>query len=288
MTYRECYEKGQTALTQAGVPEAELNARLLLEHICGTDRNTLLAHGDRIVSESEETAYEELLHKRCQRIPLQHLTGVQNFMGLDFQVNTNVLIPRLDTEILVEEVLKHLHDGMRILDMCTGSGCILISLLHYSNGCSGTGADISGKALEIARQNAGRLLEKGDSAGQAGESGRVCFIQSDLFERISGQYEIIVSNPPYIEKDVIPDLMPEVKDHEPLLALDGGEDGLDFYREIIEQSPSYLCGGGMLFLEIGYNQGEAVKQLLEQKGFHNVYVVQDYAGLDRVAYGTWF
>ena len=278
MNYRECYEKGKNMLLESGVPEPELDARFLLEFICRTDRNTLLVHGDREVTEPEQSAYEALLEKRCARIPLQHLTGMQNFMGLDFLVNEHVLIPRQDTEILVEEVLKNLHDGMRVLDLCTGSGCILISLLHYTNGCSGVGADISGEALAVAGKNAMRLL---------GEQ-RLNFVQGDLFENISGQFEIIVSNPPYIEPQVIPELMPEVREHEPLAALDGGVDGLDFYRKIVAESPRYLCGGGMLFFEIGYNQGEAVKQLMMRTGFHEVCVLQDYAGLDRVVYGTWF
>lgn len=278
MNYRECYEKGKNMLWESEVPEPELDARFLLEFICGTDRNTLLVHGDREVTEPEQSAYEALLEKRCTRIPLQHLTGMQNFMGLDFLVNEHVLIPRQDTEILVEEVLKNLHDGMRVLDLCTGSGCILISLLHYTNGCSGVGSDISGEALAVAGKNAVRLL---------GEQ-QINFVQGDLFENISGQFEIIVSNPPYIERQVIPELMPEVREHEPLAALDGGVDGLDFYRKIVAESPRYLCGGGMFFFEIGYNQGEAVKQLMMRTGFQEVCVIQDYAGLDRVVYGTWF
>ena len=278
MKYRECYEQGKTVLKQADVPEAELDARLLLEYICGTDRNTLLAHGDREVSGKEQADYAGLIRRRSQRIPLQHLTGVQNFMGLDFRVNEHALIPRQDTEILVEEVLKYLHDGMRILDLCTGSGCILVSLLHYSNGCSGMGTDISKEALELAQENAARLLDTEEAD----------FIQGDLFEGVTGKFEVIVSNPPYIESSVIPELMPEVRAHEPMLALDGGEDGLEFYRRIIAQSPAYLAGGGMLFFEIGYDQGEQVKQMMLQAHFREVCVVQDYAGLDRVVYGTWF
>ncbi|MBR1853633.1 MAG: peptide chain release factor N(5)-glutamine methyltransferase [Lachnospiraceae bacterium] len=293
MNYRECYEKGKATLRQAGVPEAELDARLLLEYVCGTDRNTLLVHGDREVTGKEQSVYEKLLERRRERVPLQHLTGVQNFMGLDFQINEHVLIPRQDTEILVEEVLKNLHDGMRILDMCTGSGCILTSILHYSNGCSGIGVDISAEALAVAEKNALQLLcGQREAIAGGGSDGRskeqIQFVQSDLFEKVSGKFEIIVSNPPYIERQMISELMPEVREHEPFSALDGGTDGLDFYRRIISQSPSYLCGGGMLFFEIGYNQGEMVKQLMIQTGFKEVLIKQDYAGLDRVIYGTWF
>ncbi|MGN0400680.1 MAG: peptide chain release factor N(5)-glutamine methyltransferase [Acetatifactor sp.] len=274
MNYRAAYEKGKGALTVAGIQEGELDARLLLELVCGTDRNTLLVHGDRELTADEEKRYLELIRKRSQRIPLQHLTGVQDFMGLEFRVNEHVLIPRQDTEILVEEVLQNLHDGMRILDMCTGSGCILISLMHYTNACTGVGADLSGEALQVARENAKRL------------SSEAVFVQSDLFENIEGMFDVIVSNPPYICNSVIETLMPEVRDHEPRAALDGGEDGLDFYREIIRKSKEHLMKGGMLFFEIGCDQGQAVSGLMEKNGFLEVQVRKDYADLDRVVYGT--
>ncbi len=304
MTYGELYRRGRDALEAAGVPEAELDARLLLEWVCGTDRSDLLAHGDRERSAGEQEEYERLIAGRKGRIPLQHLTGVQAFMGLEFAVDGHVLVPRQDTEVLVEEALRNLHDGMRILDMCTGSGCILISLLHYSNDCRGVGADISGEALAVARGNAERLLgasacawmrdgtEVLDGCGAddppcaEDRQGRISLIESDLFHGIEGRFDIIVSNPPYIRSGEIPGLMPEVREHEPVLALDGGEDGLDFYRRILEGCRAHLCGGGMLFLEIGYDQGEAVSGLLEEAGFLEVAVVKDYAGLDRVVCGT--
>lgn len=298
MEYREAYNLGKVVLSAASVPEAETDARLLLEFVCGTDRNTLLAHGDREVTGNQESAYRELLEKRSQRIPLQHLTGVQDFMGLEFAVDEHVLIPRQDTEILVEEVLQHLHDGMQVLDMCTGSGCILISLLHYSNNCEGVGVDVSEEALRVAEQNAVKLLGaravrnlSGD-LGEAAESQdrfvgtHVRFVQSDLFEKVEGKFDLIVSNPPYIQRDVIDTLMPEVRDYEPRLALDGSEDGLLFYRRILEECPRYLQKGGMLFLEIGYDQGPAVSLLMEQAGFLGVMLISDYAGLDRVVCGT--
>ncbi len=279
MKYQECYLKGKDALANAGVEEAALDARLLLEHVCGTDRNYLLVHGDREVYGEQEAEYFESIQKRASRIPLQHITGVQNFMGLDFCVNEHVLIPRQDTEILVEEVLRQMSDGSRILDMCTGSGCILISLLHYSNWCDGVGADVSGDALKVARNNASRLLAKKEQTSYA-------FVESDLFRQIEGEFDIIVSNPPYIASDVIETLMPEVREHEPRMALDGTEDGLFFYRRIVAESEKYLKNGGMLYFEIGYDQGQAVKSLMEQAGFREVVVVKDYAGLDRVVYGT--
>lgn len=290
MNYRTVFEEGKEALTAAGIAEAKLDARLLLEHVCGTDRNTLLVHGDREVTKEEREGYRRLIEKRADRIPLQHLTGVQEFMGLEFCVNDRVLIPRQDTEILVEEALRNLHDGMRVLDLCTGSGCILISLLYYSNNCLGVGTDLSAEALETAKENANRLLGA-EALRAAWPDGAACgrrisFLQSDLLERVEGQFDMIVSNPPYIRTEVIRTLMPEVRDHEPVLALDGGEDGLCFYRRIVKESVPCLMRGGMLFLEIGYDQGEAVRRLMEDAGFLAVKIIKDYSGLDRVVCGT--
>lgn len=275
MTYRALFETGCGMLARAGVAESDLDARLLLEFVCHTSRHDLLVHGERRVEEGNRERYLELIAKRGERIPLQYLTGVQEFMGLEFLVNEHVLIPRQDTEILVEEVMRNLHDGFRILDMCTGSGCILLSLLHYSNDCTGVGVDISAQALRVAEKNAGRLKESG-----------VRFLQSDLFERVEGKFEIIVSNPPYIRSEVIGTLAEEVRLHEPPEALDGMEDGLFFYREIIGKGREYLCGGGQLFFEIGYDQAQAVTGLMESAGYRDVVTVKDFAGLDRVVYGS--
>lgn len=288
MTYRELFFQGKGTLAAAGIAEADLDARLLLEYVCGTNRNDLLVHGDREVTEEQRERYEAMLIRRAKRIPLQHLTGVQEFMGLEFQVNGHVLIPRQDTEILVEEVLKHLHDGMRVLDMCTGSGCILISLLHYSNDCQGVGADISVDALKVARENAEKLLNVGTETSEncAELTGNIQFVESNLFENVIGKFDIIVSNPPYICSEVIETLAPEVRDHEPRGALDGTADGLFFYRKIVEESKAYLVGGGKLFFEIGYDQSESVSELMKHAGFVEVEVLKDYAGLDRVVYGT--
>lgn len=276
MQYQEIYRQGVSALEKAGIEEAALDARLLLEEVCGTDRTVLHAHGDRKVTGPEEKQYLGKIKERAKRIPLQHILGKTEFMGLTFLVDENVLCPRQDTEILVEEVLKYLHDGMRILDIGTGSGCILLSLLHYSNDCQGVGADISEKALETAKRNAAGLAEEHAS-----------FVKSDLFENIEGKFEIIVSNPPYIRDGEIDGLMPEVREHEPHLALSGGEDGLVFYRKITEKAREYLPGGGMLFYEIGWNQGEAVKNMMEAAGFEEVEIARDFSGLDRVVFGTW-
>lgn len=273
MNYKDSYDWGRRILEAAGIQEADWDARLLLETICGTDRNTLLVHGERPLSREEESKYQDWIQKRAQHIPLQHLTGEQEFMGLTFLVNEHVLIPRQDTEILVEEVMREMTDGSRILDMCTGSGCILLSLLHYSNDCLGTGADLSREALAVARENARRL------------GIQACFLCSDLFDKIEDKYDIIVSNPPYIQTGVIGGLMDEVRLHEPLSALDGGEDGLVFCRKILEGCGKHLVRGGSLYFEIGYDQGEAVKGLMEKYGFSQVRVVKDFAGLDRVVSG---
>lgn len=280
MTYRECYEQGCRTLQAAGIEEATLDARLLLEAVCGTDRNDLLVHGEQPVAPQAEEKYLNWIRQRAEHIPLQQLTGEQDFMGLTFSVNEHVLIPRQDTEILVEEVLKELHDRMRILDMCTGSGCILLSLLHYSNDCEGLGVDLSAEALKVAGRNALKALtpEKAEHAH---------FLQSDLFEKVEGKFEIIVSNPPYIASAEVEKLMPEVRDHEPRMALDGTEDGLLFYRRIIKEAGKHLVSSGMLFFEIGYDQGQAVSQLMRTEGYREVQVVQDYAGLDRVVFGTY-
>ena len=279
MTYRELYDYGVGELKQVDISEAELDARLLLEYVCRTDRNTLLVHGESVRSPIEEEFYKITIGKRKQHIPLQHITGEQEFMGLVYKVNEHTLIPRQDTEILVEEAMRYLGDGMRILDMCTGSGCILLSLLKYSNECEGIGIDISEKALLVAKENAERLCLN------------ATFLCGDLFEPLVGfvsdktrdrLFDIIISNPPYIPSDVIQELMPEVRDHEPLAALDGMEDGLYFYRKIIEKAPLYMRRSGMLFFEIGCDQAEAVSSILREKGFGKIEVIKDYAGLDRV------
>lgn len=280
MTYREVYQEGVKVLTEAAIAEAALDARLLLEYVCKTDRNTLLAHGDREVTGEEQEQYLETIARRAAHVPLQHITGEQEFMGLTFAVNNKVLVPRQDTEVLVEEVMRNLHDGMRILDMCTGSGCILLSLLQYSNDCTGVGVDLSTDALAVARGNYERIRQQKPEM-------EASFLESDLFTKVEGRYDIIVSNPPYIRSDVIPNLMPEVRDHEPMMALDGTEDGLFFYREITKKAKDYLNRGGMLYYEIGCDQAEEVCAIMETEGFREIEVVKDFAGLDRVVYGSW-
>lgn len=277
MKYRELYQKGVETLKQAGIPEAELDARLLLEHICQTDRNVLLVHGDREIEEEQSGHYLEAIQIRKKRIPLQHITGKTEFMGLEFVVSRNVLIPRQDTEILVETALKHLHDGMKILDMCCGSGCILLSLLHYSNDCLGVGVDLSDEALQIAKENAKRL------------SLEARWIRSDLYTELDAtkKFDLLVSNPPYIRTSEIENLMPEVKEYEPYMALDGREDGLFFYRELLKGAPAYLNRGAVVLFEIGCDQGVDVSDLMKRMNMIEVQIIKDYAGLDRVVSGVF-
>lgn len=283
MTYREFYEYGKSRLAEAGIAEAGLDARILLEYVCHADRNELILYADRERSSMEEQFYRMVIEKRASRVPLQHITGEQEFMGLSFQVNEHVLIPRQDTEILVEEAMRHLGDGMRILDLCTGSGCILLSLLKYSNECEGIGIDISEEALKTARENAERLgldavFLAGDLFGPLAD-----FMSERTPDRL---FDMVVSNPPYIETAVIDTLMPEVREHEPFCALDGGADGLQFYRRILAEAPAHMRRGAVLLFEIGCGQGEAVARLMQETGFVQVEVLQDYAGLDRVVCGS--
>ena len=277
MTLKEAYEYGQEQLKNAGIDDADLDAWYLLEHVTRITRAGYFMDMNRALNENEETEYREFLTIRAKHVPLQHITGVQEFMGLEFSVNEHVLVPRQDTEVLVESVLKVLEPGMHVLDMCTGSGCILISLMKLCGfaDVSGAGVDVSEEALQVARGNAERLGVD------------PIWISSDIFSKVEGQYDVIVSNPPYIRTDVIEELKEEVKFHDPFIALDGKEDGLYFYRRIVEESPSYLKKGGKLFFEIGHDQGQAVSRLMTEAGFSNVTVKKDLAGLDRVVFGVY-
>ena len=278
-TYREICSEGAEALAAVleQEREAQLDARLLLEHVCGTSVQTLLLEGDRPVSESDADLYRELIKRRCSREPLAYILGKWDFMGLEFGVSSHVLIPEQDTENLVEEVMRELCDGDRILDLCTGSGCILLSLLHYSNATTGVGTDLSEEAIAAARENAERL----------GLSDRSEWRTGDLFEAVRPEerFDIIVSNPPYIESGIIAELEPEVRIHEPRMALDGGDDGLDFYRRIIPEAADHLVTGGMLFLEIGYDQADQVSALMKDAGYYEVRAIKDYGGNDRIVCG---
>lgn len=273
MTYKETIDLGIRILELAGMEEAENDAWLLLSKECKMDRTAYYMHMKDEILPEQLNEYKGLIKKRAERVPLQYITGEQDFMGLTFHVNSNVLIPRQDTETLVEEAIKLVEPGMSILDMCTGSGCIIISILKKCSGIQGTGSDISKQALNVAKENA-KL-----------NNVAVDFERSDMFENLSDKYDMIVSNPPYIRSDVVPTLMPEVCEFEPLDALDGHEDGLYFYRKIIKECKSFLKEDGKILFEIGNDQGQAVSDMLTYAGFRNVRVIKDLAHNDRVVVG---
>ena len=292
MTYREALAWGQEQLRMAEVPDFALDAGYLLEFTSGRKHIDLVLDGREQMTDALFEKYRDCVRRRAQRIPLQQITGSQAFMGLDFMVNEHVLCPRQDTETLVEEgltILASLQSGsaknsqanadreIRLLDLCTGSGCILISLLALARGqetpIHGLAADLSPEALAVARENAKR---NGVSAA---------FVLSDLFAEIEGSFDLITANPPYIPSGQLEDLMPEVRDHEPRMALDGDEDGLAFYRRIAGQAPDYLREGGWLLMEIAFDQGQAVRQMLADGPFEEIEIIQDLSGRDRVLKG---
>ena len=264
-------------LEEAKVQDAETEVRLLLKTYANISEADLYADPElEVTSETVLKTLDDAVEKRCSRIPLQHILGKTCFMGFDFNTPPGALIPRPDTEILVEEVLRDYHDGTKILDLCTGTGCIIISLMALTGDCRGTGTDISDDALSVAEENADLIL---------GDKRQFLELKKgDLYEALDEGvlYDIIVSNPPYIKSSDIDSLMPEVKDHDPMIALDGGLDGLDFYRRIINGARSHMIKGGEIFLEIGYDQASDVTGLLEENGFKYIEVIKDYSGNDRV------
>lgn len=272
ITLAAVLQEAENLLLNAGVEEAKLDAWYLAMECFKINRTDYYMNPDREINEEQYTRYKTMIEARAKRIPYQYLTNQQEFMGLPFYVNENVLIPRQDTEILVELAMKH-ADNADILDMCTGSGCIILSLGKLCKPRSLTAVDISNKALEVAKLNSKKLDVP------------VTFIESNVFDKVTGTYDIIVSNPPYIPTKVIEQLMPEVKEHEPMLALDGLEDGLHFYRILAKEAGKYLKKSGYIFLEIGHNQGKDVKDLLLDAGFTEVNIVKDLPGLDRVVVG---
>ena len=319
MTWRELLAAAVEKLSQAGIGEAQIDAWQLFSECFSMSRATYFLKRDEVIPGSDGPCAEELfledlrseemdakdtesgrtiedfvrgIRLRSEHIPLQQITHHQEFMGLDFWINEHVLIPRQDTESLVENVREELKrrrseyemqsdskeemKPLRILDMCAGSGCIGISLERLSPiPVTILGADISEEALKVAKENGNRLGCE-----------RYQTVKSDLFERIEGKFEVIVSNPPYIPSEVIETLDCEVKDHEPRLALDGAADGLAFYRRIAREAAKYLTPDGRIYLEIGYDQGEAVSALLCEAGFSEPKVIRDLAGLDRVVSGV--
>lgn len=273
MTYKQAGQKGEELLQKAGVMDAKIDAWLLLEMVAKIDRSFYFAHADEEVEPEALTEYERVLEKRAERVPLQYITGEQEFMGMTFKVNSNVLVPRQDTETLVEETLKVIEPQMEVLDLCTGSGCILLSILKNAPFVHGMGSDISKQALLVAKENAKLHGLEAD------------WVRSNLFDNLTGPYDVIASNPPYIARGEIPSLMPEVAQFEPMEALDGGMDGLDFYRKITEEAPRYLKENGYLLFEIGFDQGQKVGDLMREAGFTDVTVIQDLAQNDRVVRG---
>jgi len=273
-TYKKLLEFARDQLKESGISDADIDAWLLLAHAFGISRAWYYLHSDDEVSEADALRLLKLVKKRAMRIPLQHITGIQEFAGLEFEVNGDVLIPRQETELLVEEVLG-VCDGKDVLDMCCGSGCIIISIARLGRPGRTVAADISEKALALAKKNAAK------------HQVNVEFVQSDLFAAIDGSFDIIVSNPPYIPSSEIESLMPEVRDHEPRLALDGTKDGLEFYRRIAAASGQHLKKGGRIYLEIGYNQAEAVTKLLSGAGFCDLNVKKDLSGHDRIVSARW-
>lgn len=295
MTLDALLKEGESRLREAGVPDAALDARYLLMEVWEMSLAELLARRQRPLGVPKEAEgrepdgengekvrrYRELIGLRARRIPLQQILGVQEFMGLPFRVNEHVLIPRQDTEALVELVLKE-QKGRRasLLDMCTGSGCIAISLMRLGDFCSAAAADVSRQALETAAENA-RLLLKGERM--------VRFVESDMLEAFGPEerFDVIVSNPPYIPTGVIEGLEPEVRDHEPRLALDGAEDGLKFYRILAEKGREHLAAGGYIYMEIGWDQAAPVTELFGEAGYREITVTRDMAGLNRVVRAVW-
>ncbi len=269
-TYGEILAECEKTFEQAGIEEYQSDAWILFSHYFQMERAKYFLDRECVPTEAGMIQeFQGAVEKRLHHVPVQYITGQQEFMGFPFQVNPEVLIPRLDTEVLVENVLEY-AEGKRVLDMCTGSGCIILSLAGLRSVQCGVRLDISSGALDVAEKNAALLHASVD------------FLQSDLFENVVGEYDIIVSNPPYIAEEEFAALTKEVREQEPMLALSGGADGLDFYRRIAEDAGGFLSPRGRIFLEIGCGQGAGVSRLLREQGFEDVKVIKDLAGLDRV------
>jgi len=282
MILKELLNKSIEKLNNAGIEASTHEAGVILCHAIKVNRAFLYAHPERVLNEEEVRSVLDIIEKRCQRIPLQQLLGVQEFMSLPFKVNGNVLIPRQDTEILVETVISHCQKvpgSKRIADMGTGSGAIAVSLARYITDAQVTAVDISEKALSIAREN----------AAQNNVQDKITFVRSDLYENLGNEkvYDVIVSNPPYIPTEDIKGLEPEVKNYEPMLALDGGTDGLDFYRKITEGAKEILGENGFIAYEVGIYQAASVANILNKNGFSDIRIIKDLSGLERVVCGIF-
>ena len=292
VSLKNIYIEGRELLAKSGIEEADLDAWYLLEFVTGITKARYYMDPDQCLEPETVKQYRECLEKRKNHIPLQHITGSQEFMGLEFLVNEHVLIPRQDTEVLVEEAIGMIErqwekdSFFHLLDLCTGSGCILLSVMHYveQKGISieGTGVDFSEPALAVAQKNEHHLRT------DKKQEGKVHWVLSDLFQKVSGVYDMILSNPPYIKTAEIEKLQDEVKLHDPFSALDGKEDGLYFYRKIVADARHFLKKGGILAFEIGYDQGKEVSDLMKETGYKNVFVKKDLAGLDRIVCGVYY
>ena len=278
LTYRQMCHNGAAILADAGITDAEYDSFALLEYITGMDRTAYILNGSKSVPEDIAERYDAVIDRRSSHIPLQHITGQAWFYGRGFNVNSDVLVPRQDTEVLVSEALKVINGKDSVLDMCTGSGCIIITLALEKKLGRALGADISEAALKVASGNREKL-----------GADDVTFVKSNIFSDINVNddelFDVIVSNPPYIATGEIETLTEEVRIHDPYIALDGLEDGLHFYREITQQSMNYIKSGGWLLYEIGCTQAHDVSDIMSEYGYSNIKVIKDLAGLDRVVMG---
>ncbi len=278
---RHLLNLGVDLLKKNNIPSPHLDAKVLLLNALKKETTStyLITKENDIVKEETLKKYLSMIEKRCDKIPLAYIIGKKEFMNLEFLVNHNTLIPRPDTEILVSYLIdKYKDKKVKILEIGIGSGCISISLGKYIKDSKIIGVDISQEANEVASKN----LKKHNLEG------KISFYKSDLFSSIEEKsFDIIVSNPPYIEKDTIKTLIEEVKDNEPILALDGGVSGLDFYEKITKESISYIKENGLLIFEIGYNQGVEVSNILKNNNYSNIEIIKDYSGNDRVVLGNY-
>ncbi len=274
-TVRALYERGYQILQEANIENATYDARILLEWVLEFSHADFILEANKKVDIKKEEQYIKYIEKRSTHYPLQYIMKQASFMDFELFVEEGVLIPRQDTEILIETILeKEIDVSQDIVDMCTGSGCIALSLKKYLPKSNVTAVDISKTALDIAKINKKRLDVD------------IMFLESDLFENIEGQFDIIVSNPPYIKTKEIETLMDEVKTFEPMIALDGMEDGLFFYHKLLQEGRAYLKKGGRIYFEIGCDQGKEVSLLFFKYGYKNINIRKDLAGLDRVVYGV--
>lgn len=271
--------EGIETLKRNHIAHAKIDATLLMEHVLDVERVYILIHGDEVIAEQAYEMYFDMINLRSKGKPLQYIVGHVEFMGLAFRVNEHVLIPRQDTEILVEEAIKCIQQNhiTHILEIGTGSGCIPISICQQCPNIKVTTVDISEEAMQVAKENARRH----------GVDDRIEFIHSDILQNVdkTKRYELIISNPPYIKKEDIAGLMPEVKEHEPIGALDGGVDGLEFYRRISSDIIDVVSDKSYIFYEVGYNQSIEVKEILEERGYTHVEIIKDLAGINRVVTG---